>query len=116
NEDHRAVKFIELIQEQPNVHLRRRGEIVADSPGDVILMPGPTLSTKGRLCIDLELVDVDTFRRELFHRTEDSRITRQSRELWLPHVRAIDPAASVSALFLDQVGAGNIGVTLKCLA
>ena len=66
----RAVDRHHLVHEHRDVHRPRLGHAVIARPGAVILMPLPDIAFEGRFGVDLVLVHVELFAKDLLDRLD----------------------------------------------
>ena len=74
DEHQRAIEFVDVVEKDRDVHGARFGHLVVVEPGTVVLVPLPDVAVKRHLAVDLELVHVDVFVEELFHRFDHARM------------------------------------------
>src|SRR5438874_4922673 len=81
--------------------IARASGIWSSAPGAVVLVPLPDVAVERHLAVDLELVHVDVFAVELFHRLDHAGMAGQAGERLRVHVRGEARAHGVRALLAD---------------
>ena len=104
NEHQRAVVFVHVVQKDGHVHRALGGHHVVVEPGAVVLVPLPHIAFKGHLAVDLELVHVELFAKQIFHGLNHAGVTRQFGKGLAVHVCCKVGAHRIAAFFTHVVG------------
>ena len=86
DEHQRAIELIHFIQEDGHVHGARRRHEVVGLPGAIVLVPLPEVAIESHLAVDLKLVHVDGFAKDLHDRLDHAWMAREPGERLAVHM------------------------------